>query len=392
MANLMTDVWTGYMIKAFRQAPEGLGWYTKIRSFDQYVDNDNIHFVDVGGDPTVLVNNTSYPLGIETLEDADKSVSLDKYQTKPTRITDDELYALSYDKKASVIERHRDAIAAKKYSRALHSISPDRNTGKTPVIRMEADTFEGFKKALLALKLNFDRQHVPAEGRILVLCPEHISLLLSGSQNFAGQYYSYTDGKVMNLFGFTIYEYGATPSYTASLEKEAYGVVPAAGSKPASVAFWAGRMMRADGSVKTYLSEAKDSPATQENLVSFRTYSICLPLKKEAMGAIVGAADPADGPKAKPTITGDNAIQVGSGAGENRRTYATSDGSGLTAESDAQWLAVAVEGNKVVFTREAYPYSEGVNAESREAHVTVGIAGTDVSMEVTVTQPMAAQV
>ena len=95
------------MIKAFRTDPEGLGWYSKIRSFDQYVEKDVIHFVNIGGDPTVLVNNTSYPLEIEELEDGDKAVTLDKYQTKPTRITDDELYSLSYDKKATVIDATR---------------------------------------------------------------------------------------------------------------------------------------------------------------------------------------------------------------------------------------------------------------------------------------------
>ena len=122
LAGLYTEAWTGFMVKAFRTDPGGLGWYSKIRSFDQYVNNDVIHFVHVGGDPTVLVNNTSYPLGIENLADADKAISLDKYQTKPTRITDDELYALSYDKKATVIERHAEALNETKYTRALHAI------------------------------------------------------------------------------------------------------------------------------------------------------------------------------------------------------------------------------------------------------------------------------
>ena len=57
-AGLYTEAWTGFMIKAFRTDPEGLGWYSKIRSFDQYVEKDVIHFVNIGGDPTVLVNNT----------------------------------------------------------------------------------------------------------------------------------------------------------------------------------------------------------------------------------------------------------------------------------------------------------------------------------------------
>ena len=94
-AGVFTEVWTGFMIKAFRTAPEQLGWYDRIRSFDQYVDNDVIHFTEIGGDPAVLVNNTTYPLGITSLQDTDKPISLDKFDTEATPVTDDELHAIS---------------------------------------------------------------------------------------------------------------------------------------------------------------------------------------------------------------------------------------------------------------------------------------------------------
>lgn len=293
-AGLYTEVWTGYMTKAFRTDPEGLGWYSKIRSFDQYVENDVIHFVNIGGDPTVLVNNTSYPLEIEDLEDGDKAVTLDKYQTKPTRITDDELYSLSYDKKTTVIERHKEAISEKKYSRALHAISPKENSGATPVILTTGEASEGRKimtrKDIIRLKKAFDKNKVPKVGRILVLCSDHIADLLENDQKFNSQYYDYTSGKINKLYGFEVYEYDDCPYYNATtLKKIAYGAVPADTDMQASIAFSPVRMMKANGSVKTYASEAKNNPTTQENLISFRTYSICLPLKDEAMGAIVSA-------------------------------------------------------------------------------------------------------
>lgn len=293
-AGLFTEAWTGFMTKAFRTDPEGLGWYAKIRSFDQYVENDVIHFVNIGGDPTVLVNNTSYPLEIEELEDGDKAVTLDKYQTKPTRITDDELYSLSYDKKATVIERHKEAISEKKYSRAIHAIAPNENTKATPVILTTGEVSEGRKimtrKDIVRLKKLFDKNKVSKAGRCLVLCADHIADLLENDQKFANQYYDYASGKVSKLYGFEIYEYDDCPYYNATtLKKIAFGSVPADTDMQASIAFSPLRMMKANGSVKTYASEAKNNPTTQENLISFRTYSICLPLKNEAMGAIVSA-------------------------------------------------------------------------------------------------------
>ncbi|HRS19627.1 MAG TPA: hypothetical protein P5243_08985, partial [Bacteroidales bacterium] len=134
MAGIYAEVWTGEMIKAFRNSMESLGWINRIRSYDQYAQNDVIHFVNLGGDPTVLVNNTTYPIGIENLNDADKAISLDKFQTKATRVTDDELYAITYDKMGSVIERHRESIDQKKYAKALHALAPSSHAAKTPVL------------------------------------------------------------------------------------------------------------------------------------------------------------------------------------------------------------------------------------------------------------------
>ncbi len=293
-AGLLTEVWTGQMIKAFRSDPEEMGWYNKIRSYDQYAEKDVIHFVQIGGDPTVLVNNTSYPLEIETLEDGDKAVSLDKFQTRPTCITDDELYALSYDKKATVIERHKEKMKEAIYSRAIHAIAPTQDTTATPVITTTGATSDGRKilttQDVVRLKKAFDKNKVPKAGRILVLCSDHIADLLQNDQKFAQQYYNYETGKVAKLYGFEIYEYDDCPYYNAgTLKKIAYGAAPGATDTQASIAFAPLRMMKANGSMKTYASEAKDNPTTQENLISFRTYSICLPLKEEAMGAIVSA-------------------------------------------------------------------------------------------------------
>lgn len=296
-AGIYTEVWTGEMIKAFRNSVESIGWLAKIRDYSQYAENDVIHFVDLGGDPTVLINNTTYPLEIESLADADKAISLDKYQTKPTRITDDELKAISYDKMASVIDRHREAIDQKKYSKAISALAPSGDSAGTPIILTTgANDTDATRKTItkadiIALKKKFDILKVPNTGRVLVLCADHVADLLNADQKFAEQYYNYTSGKIANLYGFEVYEYQDNPYYTiATKAKLAYGSVPGAGTSQASVAFFAPRMFKATGSTKSYLSEAKSNPETQENLANFRHYFIALPLKNEAIGAIVSDA------------------------------------------------------------------------------------------------------
>ena len=101
---------------------------------------------------------------------------------------------------------------------------------------------------------------------------------------------------------------------------------------------------------------------------------------------------PSDGSddESTPTITGADSISCDATSGSNIRTYATSNGAGVTAESDADWLDVSVDGNKVTFTRDAYAY-DAEGSATRSATVTIGIAGTEASKTVTVTQTMAAE-
>ena len=70
---VFSEIWTGEMIKSFRTQRQG--WYDRIHSYDQYVNNNVIHFTEIGGDPDVLVNNTTYPLNIQELSDTDNAIS-----------------------------------------------------------------------------------------------------------------------------------------------------------------------------------------------------------------------------------------------------------------------------------------------------------------------------
>jgi len=290
-AGLYAEIWTGETIKAFRNSIESIGWLAKIKSFDsQVAKNNTIHFVDLGGDPTVLVNNTTYPLAIESLTDADKAISLDKYQTKPTRITDDEARGLSYNKMGTVIERHRDVVDETKVARALHALAPDNNAAKTPVLLTTGAAYNGRKRLTVAdvinLKEQFDKQKVPVQGRILVLCPEHVNDLLQQDTTFAQRYNNTSTGKISDMYGFEIYEYVDAPVYNTSTKvKKNIGAASAATDGNASVAFYAPRMMKATGETKAYIDEPDTQ--NQEWRYNLRHYFIALPLKKEAMGAIV---------------------------------------------------------------------------------------------------------
>lgn len=95
-----------------------------------------------------------------------------------------------------------------------------------------------------------------------------------------------------------------------------------------------------------------------------------------------------------PTIQGAQEVSLPATATAARRIYATSNGAGVTAEvatEGADWLQVSVSGNKVTFTPQAYAY-DAEGTDPRVAHVTIGINGTESTLDVTVSQAMAANV
>ena len=63
-AGVNQEVWTGVVLKKLREALENLGWFAAITNYAQYVDNDTLHFTELGGDPKVL----SHPSRVRELK------------------------------------------------------------------------------------------------------------------------------------------------------------------------------------------------------------------------------------------------------------------------------------------------------------------------------------
>lgn len=291
-AGVFKEIWTGELVKSLRAGLSG-SWLDGVPDQSSIVDNNVIHLVDVGVDPEVLINNTTYPIPLQALDDKDIPIGLDKFQTKVTPITDDELYAISYDKMARVKESHGNSINDSKFTKAAHSLCAQKNTATTPVLKTtgERDAATGRlclqPSDLVELKRALDKLKVPAENRRLVLCTDHVNDLLLVSQNFREQYnIDRNTGKVGNLYGFQIFEYFNTPLYTVAGVKKALGQAAAKGEFHCSFAFYTPRVFKATGETKMYYSEASTDPEFQRNKINFRHYFICMP-KKEDAGAVM---------------------------------------------------------------------------------------------------------
>lgn len=74
-AGVYTEIWTGELVKVLRNGLAG-SWLDGVPDQSSIVNNDVIHLVEVGVDPDVLINNTTYPIPLQALDDKDIAISL----------------------------------------------------------------------------------------------------------------------------------------------------------------------------------------------------------------------------------------------------------------------------------------------------------------------------
>ena len=291
--SLQTELWTGELIKKFRHDNMFLN---RIGNKNQFVKNNAIHLVDIGADPTVLINNTTYPIPSSQRTDEDIVISLDKFDTENTLITDDELNALPYDKPGSVIEQHRLVLEEKTAEKAAHSLAPQSDGANSPVV-MTTGNSNGATNArkrltvadIVKAKRYLDDLKVPLIGRELVLCNSHVEDLLLSSQVFKDQWYKTKSGTIFNMFGFIISQFVANPLFSNSTgEKKAFGAaLNPADDLDISFFYYNKRAAQARGSASMYQALAKNDPKYRRSEVGFRLYHLCLPKKNTGFGAIV---------------------------------------------------------------------------------------------------------
>lgn len=299
MAGVYREIWTGELVESFQPEIEA-SFLNEITDYSQYVqssaggENEVIHLVDIGADPEVLINNTTYPIGYEELEDGDIAFSLDKYDTKATKVTEDELYAITYDKIGTANKKHKNAILAKKFGKAVHALAPASHDVATPVVGTTGAVVNGKKQCsvddIINLAAAMNDAGIPDDGnRILVLNTKHVSDILKEVKNFYKDYANI--GKAAELkalfYGFKTYVYHNNPFYVAATNtKAAYGAVfnPAT-HNVASVAFYAPDMFRAEGSTKMYY----DEPNTQTRFtaLNYNHRYLVSPKKARSIAALV---------------------------------------------------------------------------------------------------------
>ncbi|MDD2345190.1 MAG: hypothetical protein RBS19_03250 [Bacteroidales bacterium] len=297
MATVYREVWEKEVIKAFTSGIKD-SFLDGIPDKSQYVTGDDevqvINATFFGVEPDVLINNTTYPIPMQELNGENVPIVLDKYQTKVTPVSDDELHALSYDKMGEVKNSHGNALVKNRLRKAIHALAPASNSAKTPVIKTTGSvTPDGTRRRLrwadiVTLREKFSAAEIEVDGMRLVLCPDHVNDLILEDKDLFKTLTNWKTGVVDSQLGFEIRSYVRNPYFKVStLEKLSFGGTATSDFRMASVVFTPSLARKATGKTKMYYSDATTDPEYQVSKVSFRNYFVALPSISQAIGAIV---------------------------------------------------------------------------------------------------------
>lgn len=276
----IADIWEGFYADDM--------FLSECVDMDAFVENDTINLAEAGVDPAVLINNNSYPIATNQRTDNPIALPLDTYDTENTLIRSIEKAELSYDKRASVIRNHRNALRMTFMEYAAFRIAPASDTADTPIeICSGADNGGGDKRLTFAdlarLRRRFDNAEIPEEGRIIVLSAQHMEDLEVEDVN---RYNRVTEkGEIL---GFKIYKLAEKrlPRYNkTSGAKVAWGATAAPSTDVrASIAFHKDEVMRARGTMDPFLRE-KD-PEQRGDILGFQMRGLSMPIRSKAVAAI----------------------------------------------------------------------------------------------------------
>jgi hypothetical protein len=237
---------------------------------DAFVNSNSVELPHAGADPTILVDNTSYPLTITQRTDTATQYLLEKLSSNPTHLEFSEEMIVSYNKRASIFDAHVKGLKQKMADRMAFKWAENNATAGTGLVATTATATRNSSAAgstatvkridktdLLTVRAIFDGDDIPQAGRkLLVNSLMYQDILLIDDFTHADKLglSVIPDGFIGRIFGFDIFQRSSVNRYATGgatiKDTEAANVATDLG---AGMAWHPDFVRRAMGSVKTFL-------------------------------------------------------------------------------------------------------------------------------------------
>ncbi|MFW2137109.1 hypothetical protein ACK2M7_12660 [Chryseobacterium sp. TY4] len=256
---LQTQVWTNDIIE--NPFPDG-SFIKQSKDLSEWVNHDKINLVEAGVEPAVYedyFNGSETALPLANINDIPHEVVLKTYSTEQTRHRDLQDVELQYDKRSSIIKRHKQALDRNMAIRASFAWTPAASNAFNKVTALTGS--DSIIDAIIDVQAFMASLDLTGELNVC-LTPDHMAKIRKEDKVL------YKD--ILNenkMYGFNVFQYSKSPLFTSANVKKPMGSAVEAGDKRASF-FWASEeVFRALGSVEMY-ANLRDS-AFQADTLSF---------------------------------------------------------------------------------------------------------------------------
>ncbi|MDK7675100.1 hypothetical protein QP547_04655 [Weeksella virosa] len=252
------------------------------RDMSEYVNNNTLHLAEAGIEPGVhedFFAASDDPLPFADVSDIPNEVVLHTYSTEQTRHRDLQEVELAYDRRASVINRHRTALGKNIGRRAAHAWAPQTDGGDNAVKVLGNDSIID---AIIDLEAFYGDRDI-VDGLNICFTPQHMAKLKKEDYKLYKQ--------VLNekqLYGFKVHRYSQNPLYTSVGAKKPFGAVAEEGDVRGTFTWVKDEVFRCFGTTEMYAT-LRDS-GTQSDTLSFAQRALVGKIRANSpkyLGAIV---------------------------------------------------------------------------------------------------------
>jgi hypothetical protein len=230
----------------------------------QYVDNNKLNLAEAGIDPGVhedYFNGNENELPTASITDIPSEVVLRSYSTEQTRHRNLQEVELSYNKRKSITQRHKNAIIKKLHDRAAHAWSPVVNDEFNKIITLGPN--DSVIDAMLELEAFYMDLDL-TDNLNICLTSDHMKRIKKENKVL---YKEIKANKGDIFYGFKIHNTSRNPIYTAAGAKKPFGSVFSAGDKKASFGWCKDETFRCFGDLEMY--STLGHAGLQADIISF---------------------------------------------------------------------------------------------------------------------------
>jgi hypothetical protein len=209
---LQPEIWEADIVGNLFKGNEFLEHSTNA---DQYVTGGRaVHIPNANQPSNVVKNRTNLPASITKRTDTDVVYLLDELTSDPIVIPNIDTIQLSYDKRASALQENQSKIKQVGADEMLYNwggttsniLLTSGTAAKTTLSGATGNRKLFRKEDLLEMQTLFDTQDVPADGRVALLSPQFVKVLM-GDKELTQNFQMTADlakGIIGELYGFKL--------------------------------------------------------------------------------------------------------------------------------------------------------------------------------------------